>query len=100
MASSKALREVDAPQGEKMIEIRVRLWTNDIAKGEGKVVPKHAWSSGVVLMQRNETHGITPKNPRPFRSLMQLGTVIEDVLKSHQVMLHPSDRMSNYLYLE
>jgi hypothetical protein len=44
----------DAKHGERMVEIRVRFWTNGIAPGKGQIRPKHAWSGGVVLMERNE----------------------------------------------
>src|SRR5690348_15040250 len=59
-----------AGKGERMIEIKVRFWTNDIADTKGDVIPRHAWSSGVVRMEANHTHGIKPKNPAPFNSLL------------------------------
>ena len=80
-----------------MIEIKVRFWTNDIADGRGRVIPKHAWSSGVVRIERNATHGIMPKNPKPFHSLLDLGSVIERVLVDQGVTLHPSRRMRKYV---
>ncbi len=86
-----------AGHGERMIEVKLRFWTNDIAKGDGKVRPKHAWSGGVVRMERNETHGITPKSPQPFHSLLDVGAVIEKVLVQHGIQLHPSRRMKKYL---
>ena len=58
---------------------------------------KHAWSSGVVRMERNDSHGIMAKNPRPFHSLLDVGAVIEKVLIEHGVVLHPSQRMKKYL---
>ena len=85
-----------AGQGERMIELKVRFWTNDLADGRGRVTPKHAWSSGVVRMERNGTHGISPGNPKPFHSLLDLGAVIERVLVEHGVTLHPSRRMRKY----
>lgn len=51
---------------EKMIEVKIRFWTNTIASESGKVVPKHAQASGVVSMERNKSHGIIPGNPRHF----------------------------------
>jgi hypothetical protein len=47
-----------AAPGEKMIEIKIRFWINDLADEPGKVRPKHAWCSGVVRMERNNTHGV------------------------------------------
>jgi len=62
----------EAKCGERMIEVKVRFWTGQIAEGEGQILPKHAWTSGVVRMERNESHSIIPKDPRPFNSLMEL----------------------------
>jgi hypothetical protein len=85
-----------ATQGEKMIEIKVRFWTNNIAKGVGRVIPKHAWTSGVVRIERNKSHGIEPGNPRPFHSLLDVGQIIERTLIEHGVILHPSKKMRKY----
>lgn len=88
---------LEAGRGERMIEVRLRFWTNDLADGEGKVRPKHAWSSGVVRMESNKTHGIRPKNPRPFHSLLDVGAVIEKVLIQHGIQLHVNRQMRKYL---
>jgi len=85
-----------AAKGERMIEIKVRFWTNDIAGAEGDVIPRHAWSSGVVRMEANRTHGIKPKNPAPFHSLLDLPSVMEKVLIQHGVTLHAGKRMQKY----
>ncbi len=88
---------IEAAHGEKMIEIRLRFWTNDIAPEKGQVRPRHAWTQGVVIMQRNQTHGIEPQKYRHFHSLLEIGAVIEEVLVDHDVCLHPSPRMAKYL---
>ncbi len=77
-----------AKHGERMLEVRVRFWTNDIAEGDGYVIPGHGWSSGVVRMERNETHGIVPSPPIPFGSLMELPHAIERALIANKVVLH------------
>lgn len=82
--------------GEKMIEIKIRFWTNDIANREGHIMPKHAWVSGVVRMERNDSHGINPGNPRPFNSLMDISGVIEKVLIQHEIILHKDRVMEKY----
>jgi len=79
-----------------MIEIKIRFWTNKLAKGEGQIRPKHAWSSGVVRMESNRSHGIKPTNPMPFNSLMHLPSVIEKVLINHGIVLHSDNRMKRY----
>jgi len=79
-----------------MIEVKVRFWTNGIVSGEGKIRPKHAWSGGVVRMEKNVSHDIKPKNPKPFHSLLDVGAVIEKVLIQHGIRLHPGRRMRKY----
>ena len=94
--AKKAAQSRKAQQGERMLEVKVRFWTNDLAGPKGSVVPKHAWPGGTVRMERNETHGIKPKAPRPFNSLMELPAVIEKVLIDHGVVLHLNQRMRRY----
>lgn len=90
----------EAAQGNKMIEIRVRLWTNDLAGGKGKIRPKHAWSSGVVRMSANPAHGIRPQKPRLFNSTAELSGVIERVLIEHGVRLHPTRLLQKLIATE
>ncbi|MGO8972042.1 MAG: hypothetical protein ACLQNV_00730 [Steroidobacteraceae bacterium] len=91
---------IKANTNERMIEIKLRFWTNGIAKGKGNVLPKHAWSSGVVRIERNESHGIKPRSPQPFHSLLDVGAVVEDVLIAHGIVLHPSKKMQKYVMPE
>lgn len=93
----ESIESREARYGERMIEVRVRFWTDEIAEAEGQIVPKHAWVSGVVRMQRNESHGIVPRNPRPFNSLMELPQVIERALIDHGVKLHRLGKMWKYI---
>jgi hypothetical protein len=97
MAENKKLAALEAKHGKKMIEIKVRFWTNNISSEPGKVIPKHAWASGVVHIQGNESHGIAPGNPKPFHSLLDVGAIIEDVLIEHEIVLHPARRMKKYM---
>jgi hypothetical protein len=89
-----------AKQGEKMIELRIRFWTNDLAEEKDNILPKHAWSSGMVMMDRNESHGIVPNDPVPFNSLMSLPWILERVLIAHGITLHASPKMKKYLKSE
>src|SRR5688572_5474508 len=91
------LEQREAEYGERMIEIKIRFWTDSIAEGKGVIRPKHAWSRGVVRMQRKETHGIKSNKAIPFNSLMELPAVIEKVLIDHGITLHPSPKMRKYL---
>lgn len=96
MPIKSELAAKDAKHGQKMVEVKVRFWTDDMAAEKGKVVPKHAWSSGVVRIERNDAHGITPSQPVPFNSLLDLGTAIEKVLVEHGIVLHGSRKMKKY----
>ena len=90
MSSSEMERE--AVYGKKMVEIKVRFWTNDIAEGKGKIIPKECWDSGVVRLTSNKSHDITPQKPIVFNSLMNLTAVIEKALISHGIKLHLGNR--------
>lgn len=93
---SKKIEEKEAAHGQKMIEVKLRFWTNDIAADPAKIVPKNAWSAGVVRIESNRSHGITPDKPLPFHSLLDVGTVIEKCLIAHGITLHPSKKMKKY----
>jgi hypothetical protein len=89
-------KEKKASHGEKMIEVKIRFWTNDIAKKPGKILPKHAWTGGVVRMESNDAHNINPLKPVPFNSLLDIGAAVEKVLIRHGITLHKSDKMNKY----
>lgn len=86
----------EAKHGEKMIEIKVRLWTDSIAD-EGKILPGHARSGGVVRIERNVAHGITPGKPIPFNSFAELPEKIEKLLIAQGVKLHRTSRERKYI---
>jgi hypothetical protein len=75
----------EAKHGEKMIEVKIRFWTNDIAGTKDKVIRRHAWSSGVVRVERNDAHGISPSRGVPFNSLLDVGVAIEKALVAHGI---------------
>jgi len=86
---------VEAPQGERMIVLTVRLWTNKIAP-RGKVVTKHAHAAGVVRVEPNETHNIGSLKPIPFGSMLDLPRAIEKALLAARVRLHTSTGERRY----
>lgn len=87
----------DARFGERMIELKVRFWTDAIAEGKGRIRPKHAWTRGMITIDRNGPHGIAPKRGRPFNSLMELRSAVEKVLMDHGVQLHLCSKMDRYI---
>jgi hypothetical protein len=100
MTSKRNIEQREAQQGERMIELRIRFWTNDLAEGAGIIRPKHAWSSGMVRVERNKSHNIVPGKTLPFHSLMDLPTVVEKVLIAQGITLHASPKMEKYLVME
>ena len=97
MTLEKSIAAQEARHGEKMIEVKIRFWTNDIASEKGKIKPKHAWASGVVRIEGNKSHGIVPGAPKPFHTLLDVGAVIEKVLIEQGIVLHPSKKMAKYV---
>jgi len=92
------LKAIKAEPRERMIGVEVRFWTNEIGDAKrGFIVPKHGWTRGVIRMRRNDSHGILPKNPRPFNSLMELPAVLERVLIEHGITLHCESKMAKYI---
>ena len=81
-----------AKYGEKMIEVKIRFWTDGIAK-EGKIRPRHAWDSGVVTINTNESHGLNQKSPIPFNSILDLPSAIADLLVREGVSLHANAKL-------
>jgi len=63
MTKQDSVASLEAKQGERMIEVKLRFWTNNLASEPGKIIPKHARASGVVRIERNLSHGINPKSP-------------------------------------
>ena len=75
--AKQAILEKEATHGQKMIEVKVRFWTNEIAENKGNIIPGHAWSSGVVRIEPNKYHQIEGGDCFPFNSLLEVGKAIE-----------------------
>jgi hypothetical protein len=97
MEPDKQLAQRVALHGERMIQVTLRFWTNDIAEDDKSILPRNAWTSGVVSVERNKSHGIKPLPPKPFHTLLDLSAVIESVLIAHGITLHPSRKMDKYV---
>lgn len=95
MANKLAAKE--AAHGQKMIEVKVRFWTNDIADNKNEIVPKHAWDKGVVRIAANRSHGTSAGRPIPFNSMLELGRSIERCLVESGIKLHPGKRSRRYI---
>ena len=97
MGTQRDVTSKEAAHGQKMIEVKLRFWTNGIAERSGHILPKHAWSSGVVRIEPNKAHGIRAGKPQPFHSLMDVSAIVEKVLIQHGIVLHPSSRTKKYV---
>ena len=97
MSDREVIVAREAKHGEKMIELKIRFWTDSIAPNKGQIIPKHGLTSGVVRIERNKLHDIIPGKARPFNSLLDLGTAIERTLKEHGIVLHISRGMRKYV---
>ncbi len=95
--TQRNITQREAAWGERMIEVKVRFWTDNIAEGRGQILPKHAHTSGVVSIERNAAHGIVPEDPVAFNSLVELTAVIEKVLIAQGITLHLSRKMKRYV---
>src|SRR5260370_17640696 len=62
-------RAIAAPHGEKMIQLDVRLFTDEIP-GPGKIIPKHAWATGMVTVLTNPSPRLNKGDPIPSNSLL------------------------------
>jgi len=80
-----------------MITLEVRVFTNKLAKGNGRVRPKHAHANGMIRARANPTHGIKAAATVPFHSLMEIPAAIEKLLARRGIHLHPSPKMRRYL---
>ena len=95
MAEDAETRE--AKHGKRMIEVRVRFWTNDLADGKGRICPRHAWGAGVVRLDPNDAHGIVGGEPVPFNSLAEIPAKVEKVAhRRRRDEHHNSTRMKRY----
>jgi hypothetical protein len=95
MADSIETKE--ARHGKRMIEVRVRFWTNDLADGKGRIRPRHAWGAGVVRIEPNDAHEIAGGAPIPFNSVAEIPAKLEKVFIDHGVTIHKSSRMKRYM---
>jgi len=89
---------VKANDGERMIELRVKFFTNNITSEQGTVDPKTAWASGWIVATANKTHGITNSKvkPKAFHSFAGIQTTMEDVLAEHGIKLMATRRERKY----
>lgn len=75
---------------KKMIQIRIHLFTNDLAPQKGAVLPKHAWELGWISLPANRKHGIPAGHNKRFKTLLQLPAKIEELLKENGITIHLS----------
>ena len=89
--------ETPARDNEKMIELKIKFFTNNISVWKDYVVKKLGWQSGYVYASINKTHGIESKKPVFFHSLMELPQAIEETLLKQDIKLKSTKRTKEYL---
>jgi len=83
---------------EKTIKMTLYFYTDNLSdKGEDYIREKHAWTRGVVAIESNSSHRISPKRNYPFNSLADIPHCIEKALIDHGIKLHVADRMDKYI---
>jgi hypothetical protein len=95
MAAVEAPQAVEAPHGERMVQVSIRFLTDNIAE-QGKVVPGHVWARGFLTVQRNDTHGFRTSKGVAFNSLMELPGKLERLLIREGITVHPTQLMAKY----
>jgi hypothetical protein len=96
---SKPKTKVEAAEwGSRMVEVRVRFWTDKIADGgKGMILPKHAWDSGEIRIASNKAHGIHPGEPLTFNSLAEVPAKLEKLFVQEGIQIHLGKRQRRYL---
>jgi hypothetical protein len=82
---------------KKMIQLRIYFWTSGMVEEKGGVLPKHAWDCGHVSLPANRLHGIKAGSNKQFRTLLQLGALIEELLKESRITLHMGKGSRRYM---
>jgi hypothetical protein len=85
---SQKITGSQAQPGEKMLEIRIKFWTDQIAETRGEIVPKHALDAGIVYMPRNKSHDIHSTESEKFHTLLELPAAIQRLLIKQSIKLH------------
>jgi hypothetical protein len=93
----KNRKRIVAPHGQKMIELTVRFWTNNISKKKGYVVKREAWDSGTLYLHQNDAHGIRASGALQFYSLLDLPAKIEALITHNGIKLHRGKRSRKYI---
>lgn len=88
--------EIEAKHGDKMIEFRIKFFTNSIAERDGCIKKKHLWPNGMIHITRNDSHGIIG-NQRPFNSMAQILPILEDMMIENELTIIPTRRLYKLL---
>jgi hypothetical protein len=72
----------------KMIQIKVYLWTDQLAPKKGAILPKHAWEGGWVFLPANKLHGIRANRKKAFHRFSELLDTVGDILRQNGINIH------------
>ena len=86
---STAPEAVNAPIGQRMVEVKIRFLTDEVVDGEGVILPKHVNGKGFLTLEPNEAHGIpNARGNKPFNSMAEIPAVLEKLLSGEGVTVH------------
>jgi hypothetical protein len=87
--STAEIEAREAKYGEKMIEVKLRFWTDGLAEKD-KILPRHAWGKGTLALKSNPSHGITASGAVLFNSWDEIPSALEKLLDAEGVTIHTS----------
>jgi len=82
------LPTIEAKKNQKMIQLRIYLYTDHLAQKKGAIRPKHAWDGGRLCVPANELHGITAGRKLVLHGFSDLPCKIEKILKENGITIH------------
>jgi hypothetical protein len=78
------------PKGERMIEVRLKFFTDELSGRPGYIVPGYCWDHGVVVVSANQAHEVkVGGNPLIFHTLDGIPDAVTRALHRSGVTLVP-----------
>ena len=93
MPNAKAGTAARKPS-HKMIEVKLRFWTDSIADKPGGIVQKRAWDKGYATVSANELHGINKCSKEvKFNSILEIHSAVAGALEDAGVTLYTGHKL-------
>jgi hypothetical protein len=87
-----------ASRNEKTIKMKLYFFTDNFTE-KGKILPKHCWTKGTVVMEANKSHGIETgvQSECHFNSLDDIPAAIEHVMEAHGITMYDTDKRLHWV---